>query len=151
MVKWEEIITYLKNRYEANEIFPSDFDYCEQTSPQHPYPLTIKVTKGLLDRAKRRKRLIIDAINGVIRQNLRVGAKRNVEIGFFNIHVEDGVPKLTNLYAKVVKWEGRLNNDFVQQELASEPEWRKILVYLRCYEELEEIDIDKFISNYGNE
>ena len=105
----------------------------------------------MLDRVKRRKRLIIDAINGTISQTLRVGAMRNIEIGFFNIHVEDYVPDFTSLYSKMAKWEGRLNNKFVEQELSSIPDWRKILVYLRCYEELEEIDIDQFINYYGNE
>ena len=132
-------------------MYTSDFDYCDWTNKDHPYPLSIKVTKELLNRVKRRKRLIIDAINGTISQVLRVGPMHNIEIGFFNIHVEDYVPKFTSLYSKVVKWEGRLNSVFVEQELASVQDWRKNLVYLRCFEELEEIDIDKYISNYGNE
>lgn len=147
----DEIIAFIQKRYDVKEVFASDFDYCDWTNKDHPYPLTIKVTKELLNRAKRRKRLIIDAINGTISQTLRVGAMRNVEIGFFNIHVEDDVPEFTALYSKVVKWEGRLNSDFVEQKLASVPDWRKNLVYLRCFDELEEIDIDKFINNYGNE
>ncbi len=147
----EEITEYLKKRYEAKEILPSDFDYCEQTDKNHPYPFTIKVTRDLLDRVKKRKRLIIDAINGVISQTMRVGPMRNIEIGFFNVHVEDYVQDFTSLYSKLVNWEGRLNKEFVKQELASISDWRKNLVYLKCYEELEEIDIDQFIKNYGNE
>ncbi len=147
----EQIITYMQQRYDAKEIRPSDFDYCEITDKKHPYPFTIKVTKALLDRVKRRKRLIIDAINGTISQTIRVGSMRNIEIGFFNIHVEDFVPDFTSLYSKMARWEGRLNHKFVEQELSSIPDWRKILVYLRCYEELEEIDIDQFINYCGNE
>jgi len=147
----EQIITYMQQRYDAKEIRLSDFDYSEKTDKEHPYPFTIKVTKALLDRVKRRKRLIIDAINGTISQTLRVGSMRNIEIGFFNIHVEDFVPDFTSLYSKMARWEGRLNHKFVEQELSSILDWREILVYLRCYEELEEIDIDQFINYCGNE
>lgn len=104
-----------------------------------------------MGRVKKRKRLIIDAINGTISETLRVGAMKNVEIGFFNIHVEDKVPEYTSLFSKMAKWKGRLNRAFVQQELASIPDWRKNLVHLGCYEELEEIDIDQFINYYENE
>ena len=146
----EEITAFLKKRYDIKEILPSDFDYCDWTDKNHPYPLTIKATRELLEKAKDRKRLVIDALNGTISQTLRVGSMRNVEIGFFNIHVEDNIPEFTSLYSKMVKWEGRLNSAFVEQELAPVPEWRNNLVYIRCFEELEEIDIDKFISYYGD-
>ena len=147
----EQIAAYLKKRYAAEEILPTDFKYAEKTDKNFPYPLTIKVTRNLLGRVKRRKRLIIDAINGSIFETLRVGAMKNVEIGFFCIHVEDKVPEYTALYSKMAKWEGRLNQQFVEQELSSLPDWRKNLVYLGCFEELEEIDIDQFINSYGNE
>lgn len=147
----EQIAAYLQKRYDASEILPSDFKYTEKTDKNFPYPLSIKVTRNLLGRVKKRKRLIIDAINGTISETLRVGAMKNVEIGFFNIHVEDKVPEYTSLFSKMAKWEGQLNRAFVQQELASIPDWRKNLVYLGCYEELEEIDIDQFINYYENE
>lgn len=147
----EEIIAFMKKRYDVKEILQSDFDYCDFTDCNHPYPLTINATKELLHRAKDRKRLVIDAVNGTINQKLRVGVNRNVEIGFFNIHVDNSIPEFTSLYTKLFKWEGRLNSAFVEQELSSDPEWRNNLVYIRCFEELEEIDIDKFISYYGNE
>ncbi len=147
----EEIMLFLMKRYDAKKILPTDFDYCDQTDVKHPYPLTIKVTTELLDRVKKRKRLIIDAINGTFSQILRVGTKRNVEIGFFNIHVDDFVPEYTSLYSKMIKWEGRLNSEFVKKELSTIPDWRKILVYLGCHEELEEIDINQFIKYYGHE
>ena len=92
---------------------------------------------------KNRKRLIIDAIRGVIPQTLLVGAMKNAEIGFFNIHVDNLVQEFTTIYSKLNKWEGRLGKDFVEKELAFTPGWRNILVYLRCYEELEAIDVDK--------
>ena len=147
----EQIAEYLKKRYGADEILPTDFKYAEKTDKNFPYPLSIKVTRHLLGRVKKRKRLIIDAINGNICETLRVGAMKNVEIGFFNIHVEDKVPEYTMLYSKMAKWEGRLNRQFVEQELSSLPDWRKDLVYLGCFEELEEIDIDQFINYYEHE
>ena len=147
----DQIIDFIKARYGAKDVMPSDFDYCEKTDKRHPFPLTIKASRGLLDRVKNRKRLIIDAIRGTIPQTLLVGAMKNAEIGFFNIHVDNLVQEFTTIYSKLNKWEGRLGNDFVEKELASTPDWRKILVYLRCYEELEAIDIDKFISYHGNE
>lgn len=147
----DEIIAFIQKRYDIKEVLASDFDYCDWTDCNHPYPLTIKATKELLHRAKDRKRLVIDAVNGTISQTLHVGANRNVKIGFFNIHVDNSIPVFTSLYTKLFKWEGRLNSAFVEQELSSDPEWRNSLVYIRCFEELEEIDIDKFISYYGNE
>ena len=147
----EQIIEYLRKRYEADKILPSDFRYADKTDMKFPYPLTIKVTRDMMGRVKRRKRLIIDAINGTICENLRVGAMKNVEIGFFNIHVENEVPEYTSLFSKILNWEGRLNSKFVQKELSSLSDWRMNLVYLGCFEELEEIDIDQFINCYGNE
>ena len=146
----EQIAIFIANRYSAKDIRPSDFAYCEKTDKSHPYPLTIKVTKSLLDRTKDRKRMIIDAINGVVCIPLRVGAKKNVEIGFFNIRIEDQAPEYTQLFYKMHKWEGRLNKRFVQEQLVTLPDWRSRMVYLRCYEELEDIDIDQFISYEGD-
>lgn len=147
----EQIAAYLQKRYDVDEILPTDFKYAEKTDKNSPYPLTIKATRHLLKRVKKRKRLIIDAINGTISETLRVGAMKNVEIGYFNIHVEDKVPEYTSLFSKIAKWEGRLNSQFVKQELSTTPDWRKNLVDLGCYEELEEIDIDQFINYYEHE
>ena len=147
----DQITSYIKERYGAKEVLPIDFKYCEKTDSKNPFPLTIRVTKGLLDRVKHRKKLIIDAINGSIRQTLRVGAINNVEIGFFNVNVENLVPEFTSLYAKMAKWDGRLSRTFVENELNDHPDWRSILVYLTCFEELEEIDIDQFIKYTDNE
>ena len=51
----------------------------------------------------------------------------------------------------MAKWDGRLNRTFVEIELIHHPEWRSVLVYLKCFEELEEIDIDQFIKYTDNE
>ena len=57
---------------------------------------------------------------------------------------DDPIPtESANTYTEV--------QQFVEQELSSLPDWRKNLVYLGCFEELEEIDIDQFINYYEHE
>lgn len=145
----EEIINYLSARYGESDFLKSDFSYFEKTDSSHPYPLTINVTRSLLDRVKNRKKLIIDTMAGNICETLRVGALKNVEIGFFNIHLQDNVPEYTSIVSKMSKWEGPLNKTFVEKELSTVDDWRSRLVYLRCFDELEEIDIDQYIKYYG--
>ena len=86
---------------------------------------------------------------GTISETLRVGALKNVEIGFFNIHLEDNVQEYTSVVSKMLKWEGPLNKMFVEKELSTIEDWRNKLVYLKCFDELEEIDIDQYIKYYG--
>lgn len=145
----EKIIEYLKKRYGESSFLSSDFIYCENTDALHPFPLTIIVTRSLLDRVRNRKKLIIDALAGTISETLRVGALKNVEIGFFNIHLEDNVQEYTSVVSKMLKWEGPLNKMFVEKELSTIEDWRNKLVYLKCFDELEEIDIDQYIKYYG--
>jgi hypothetical protein len=49
----------------------------------------------------------------------------------------------------MLKWEGPLNKMFVEKELSTIEDWRNKLVYLKCFDELEEIDIDQYIKYYG--
>lgn len=136
----DSIADIFKKRYSLDSVFENDYSY----SNNNFYPLSFNLTSNLLSRSENKRQVITDARKGLLEMQVKQG-------GVFCIkaEIDDSLFKLLDIDAKIDKWKnenGRIEYNFVDEELSYSYNWRKNLLLLDRMSELEEIDISRFIK-----
>lgn len=145
----DEICRVIKERYQVDYVTADDFLYTPAGNPLFGTPLIIKVTDGLLERAEEAERLMNDAVNSSFFLDIKESPVSKWKTGFFMVHVANNIPDRVERYARIKKYKqenGKLDVEFLNKTYPDTLTWRKELVKLGLYSDLEEIDIEQHIK-----
>lgn len=146
----DQICRVIRERYQIDEVTSDDFLYTPAVNPAYGSPLTIKVTEGLLDRAGEAERLMYDALNRQFVLDVRDNpANPRSKTGFFIVHVDNDIEDKVKRYELIRKYKkehGKLDLEFLNDTYPDTLTWRRELVKLGLYSDIEEIDIDQYIK-----
>ena len=145
----DEICRVIKERYQMDDVTAEDFLYTPAGNPAYGTPLIIKVTDDFLDRAGEAERLMNDAVNKKLFLDIMESPISKWKTGFFIIHVANNIEDKVKRYELIKKYKkdhGKLDIEFLNRTYPDTLTWRKELVKLGLYSDLEEIDIDLHIK-----
>ena len=145
----DEICRVIKERYQMDDVTTDDFFYTPAGNPAYGTPLTIKVSDDFLDRAGEAERLMNDAVNKQLFLDIKESPVSKWKTGFFIIHVANNIEDRVKRYELIKKYKkdhGKLDIEFLNKTYPDTLTWRKELVKLGLYSDLEEIDIEQHIK-----
>lgn len=145
----DEICRVIKERYQMDDVTAEDFLYTPAGNPAYGTPLVIKVSDDFLDRAGEAERLMNDAVNKQLFLDIKESPVSKWKTGFFIIHVANNIEDKVKRYELIKKYKkdhGKLDIEFLNRTYPDTLTWRKELVKLGLYSDLEEIDIDQHIK-----
>ncbi len=137
----QEIELLLTTRYSLTSISKNEYSYNQDNET---FPLTVLLTSELLINSENKRQLIADARKGILEIQVEQGG-----MFYIKAKVDDSLSKLIEIDTKINKWKERngiIDYQFVGQELGYTSNWRKNLLHLERLNELEEIDISRFIQ-----
>lgn len=131
----------LTTRYSLASISENDYSYNQNSEI---YPLTVSLTNKLLNNSENKRQLIADARKEVLEIQVKQGG-----IFYIKADVDKSLSELIDIDMNIDKWKeknGTIDYQFVGQELGYDSNWRKNLLQLGRTNDLEEIDISRFIQ-----
>lgn len=141
---------YFQNRYGVAEFLREDYEYDARGFPSIGVVLKVNISAVLYERATNKRALLADAEKGVLELPVKGGGFILVKVEMKeDIRVLVDTERAIELWKKDHNWE--IDYSFIETCLPTECNWRLLLIRLKRFDELEEINRRRYFKGKQNQ